>query len=179
MSKLSLFLTILTCLVLCKPSEAQIYSRVHELFPFIGLYAPDRFQSSMTVGVRYENHLSQRFSFGGTIGFAKAEQKFFQQAVGFAAEQGSDAVIFYNGRIAYGFPLASVIPYLTAGLGVTRQHSESNFTVSLGIGTKIPLGEKTYLRWEMNDHIFSSGQDNTSWTNNNLEFSAGISFFLQ
>ncbi|MCH8982248.1 hypothetical protein IH922_09555, partial [candidate division KSB1 bacterium] len=67
----------------------------------------------------------------------------------------------------------------TEGLGVPRQHSESNLTLSLGIGTKVPMGEKTYLRWEMNDHIFSSGQDNTSWTNNNLEFSAGISFFLQ
>lgn len=179
MSKFSLSLLLLFCFGLSKPVAAQTYSRVHELFPFLGLYAPDRFQSSMTVGVRYENHLSQRFAFGGTIGFAKAEQKFFQQAVGLAVEQGSATVIFYNGRIAYGFPLASVIPYLTAGLGVTRQHSESNLTVSLGVGTKIPVGEKTYLRWEMNDHIFSSGQDNTAWTNNNLEFSAGISFFLQ
>jgi len=76
-SKFSLFLTILTCFVISKPVAAQTYSRVHELFPFLGLYAPDRFQSSMTVGVRYENHLSQRFAFGGTIGFAKAEQKSF------------------------------------------------------------------------------------------------------
>lgn len=179
MSKISLSLIAFVCLSLCKSVAAQTYSRVHELFPFIGLYAPDRFQSSMTVGVRYENHLNPRFSFGGTLGFAKAEQKFFQQAVGLAAEQGSATVVFYNGRVAYGFPISNVVPYLTAGLGVTRQHSESNLTLSLGIGTKVPLGEKTHLRWEMNDHIFSSGQANTSWTNNNLEFSVGFSFFLQ
>jgi len=160
-------------------ANAQVSSKVHELYPFLGLYAPDRFESSIAFGVRYEHHFDYRLSLGASVGFAQAGQEFFQNAVGFAAEQGSSTVIFYNGRITHTFPVGQVIPYGVVGLGVTRQHSESNLTISLGLGTKIPVGERTYLRWEMNDHIFSSGQDNTSHTNNNLEFSVGISFFLQ
>jgi len=160
-------------------AKAQFDSRVHELYPFLGLYAPDRFESSLALGIRYEHHFDDRLSLGASVGFAKAGQEFFQEAVGVAAEQGSATVIFYNGRVTHTFPMGAVIPYGVIGLGVTRQHSESNLTISLGIGTKIPIGRITYLRYEVNDYIFSSGEDNTSYTNHNLEFSVGISFYLQ
>lgn len=175
--KTVLFLIILLSLI--RPGAAQNTSMVHELYTKVGLYAADRFQNSFTGGICYDYHFDRRFSLGASIGFAKAGQDYFQE-VGLAApEQGSATVIYYNGRITHAFPVGSVIPYGVIGLGVTQQHSESNFTVSIGIGTKIPLGKKTYLRYEFNDHIFSSGQNNTAWTNNNLEFSAGISFYLQ
>jgi len=177
--KFLIWMVIVASLGLSIPMEAQNVLRVHELYPFVGLYAPDRFQSSFSVGVRYEHHFDQRLSLGGTIGFAKAGQDFFQK-IGFAApEQGSSTVIFYNGRVTQSFPVGTVIPYVAVGLGVTRQHSESNLSFNIGVGTKIPLGKKTFLRYEFNDHIFSSGQDNISWTNNNLEFAVGISFYLQ
>ncbi len=179
MRKFLLGLLIISGLGIQRPSIAQPVSRVHELFPFGGLYAPDRFQNSLCIGVSYEHHFDHRLSLGATIGFAKAGQDFFQKALGAAPEQGSSTVIFYNGRVTHAFPVGKVIPYGVFGLGVTRQHSESNLTFSLGIGTKFPIGEKTYLRYEINDHIFSSGQGNTSWTNNNLEFAVGISFYLQ
>lgn len=176
--KFLLFLFIIN-LGMGTSTYAQTSARVHELFPFAGFYAPDRFQNSLALGVRYEHHFDERLSLGATIGFAKAGQDFFQQ-VGLAApEQGSSTVIYYNGRVTHSLPVGRVIPYAVVGLGVTRQHSESNLTFSLGIGTKFPIGTKTYLRYEINDHIFSSGQDNTSWTNNNLEFAVGISFYLQ
>ncbi|MFQ5637935.1 MAG: outer membrane beta-barrel protein, partial [bacterium] len=160
-------------------TNAQPVSEVHELYPFMGVYAPDRFQNSFAVGIRYEHHVDNRLSLGATLGFAKAGQEFVQQALGAAPEQGSSAVIFYSGRVTHIFPFGRIIPYVVAGLGVTRQHSESNLTLSLGFGAKFPIGERTYLRYEFNDHIFTSGENNTAWTNNNLEFSAGISFFLQ
>ncbi|MFQ5603760.1 MAG: outer membrane beta-barrel domain-containing protein [bacterium] len=173
------YLTILILQLFWDSLFGQNISREHELFPFVGFYAPDRFQNSLTLGVRYENHLDRRFAFGATVGFAKAGQDFFQKAVGAAAEQGSATVIFYDGRLTYAMRMNEVIPYGVFGLGVTRQHSESNLTLSLGVGIKFPAGEKSYWRFEINDHIFSSGQGNTSWTNNNLEISGGISFYLQ
>ncbi len=159
--------------------KSQNSSMVHELYPVVGLYAADRFQNSFAGGIRYDYHFDRRFSLGASIGFAKAGQDYFQK-VGLAApEQGSSSVLYYNGRVTQAFPVGSVTPYGVIGLGVTKQHSESNFTVTLGIGTKIPLGKKIYLRYEFSDHIFSSGQNNTAWTNNNLEFSVGLSFYLQ
>ena len=94
-------------------------------------------------------------------------------------EQGSSSVLHYDGRFSYAFPVGTVIPYGTVGLGVTRQHSESNLTLSFGIGTRVPIGKKAYMRYEINDNIFTSCKGNTSFTNHNLEFALGISFFLQ
>lgn len=175
-----LYLSILFMLLnFAKTGKSQNSSMVHELYPVVGIYAADRFQTSFTGGIRYDYHFDRRFSLGASIGFAKAGQDYFQK-VGLAApEQGSSSVIYYNGRVTQAFPIGSVTPYGVIGLGVTKQHSESNFTVTVGIGTKIPLGKKIYLRYEFSDHIFSSGQNNTAWTNNNLEFSTGISFYLQ
>ncbi len=179
MKKLILLLILINAFLISNSLAAQPVSRVHELFPFAGLYAPDRFQHSIALGVRYEYHFDARLSLGATLGFAKAGQDFFQKALGAAPEQGSSTVIFYNGRVTRTFPFRGVVPYGVLGLGVTRQHSESNLTISMGIGTKFPIGARTYMRFEFNDHIFTSGQGNTSWTNNNLEFATGISFFLQ
>lgn len=179
MNKTILSAILINAVLITIPLAAQPISRVHELFPFAGLYAPDRFQNSIALGVRYEYHFDARLSLGATLGFAKAGQDFFQKALGAAPEQGSSTVIFYSGRVTRTFIYRGVIPYGTLGLGVTRQHSESNLTISPGAGVKFPVGARTYLRFEINDHIFTSGQGNTSWTNNNLEFAAGISFFLQ
>ncbi|HEX9654858.1 MAG TPA: outer membrane beta-barrel domain-containing protein [bacterium] len=179
MKRVILSIIFINAFLIASPLLAQSISRVHELYPFVGLYAPDRFQNSITLGVRYEYHFDARLSLGATLGFAKAGQDFFQKALGAAPEQGSSTVIFYNGRLTRMFPFRGVIPYGVLGLGVTRQHSESNLTVSLGMGIKFPIGARTYIRFEMNDHIFASGQGNTSWTNNNIEFAGGISFFLQ
>ncbi|MFQ5649860.1 MAG: outer membrane beta-barrel domain-containing protein [bacterium] len=170
---------LLASLPLACSAFAQSGSKVHELFPFTGFYAADRFQNSLNFGIRYEHHFDQRLSLGATVGFARAGQDFLQK-VGLAApEQGSSTVVYYSGRVTHSLPLGRVVPYGTVGLGVTRQHSESNLTVSLGVGTKFPIGKTTYLRYEINDHIFSSGQEDTSWLNNNLEFAIGVSFFLQ
>ncbi|NIR51626.1 outer membrane beta-barrel domain-containing protein [candidate division KSB1 bacterium] len=179
MKKIALFFLLPILFGMSEPVSAQGVKQVHELYPFIGVYAPDRFQNSIALGVRYEQHLDDRWSFGATLGFAKAGQEFFQRALGAAPEQGSSTVIFYHGRVTYDFPFGGVTPYTVGGLGVTRQHSESNLTLSLGFGTKFPIGERTRLRYEFNDHIFTSGENNTAWTNNNLEFSVGISFYLQ
>lgn len=179
MRKYAIVFLLLVNAGLCSRASAQSAPLVHELYLSLGLYAPDRFQNSISASVRYEYHFDPKFSLGAAVGFAKAGQDFFQK-VGLAApEQGSSTVIYYDGRVTQAFPVGQVIPYAVAGLGITRQHSESNLTITLGIGTKIPIGERSFLRYEINDHIFSSGQGNTSWTNNNLEFSAGFSFYLE
>lgn len=151
----------------------------HELFPFAGVYAPDRFQSSVNIGFRYDYHFADHLALGASVGFAKAGQTFFQQ-VGIAApEQGSANVLYYNGRISFYRAFGRAIAYLVGGVGVTRQHSESNLTGSIGVGTKFPVGRIIYLRYEVNDHIFRSGKDATAWTNNNLEVAVGLSFSLR
>jgi len=177
--KISASFSLLFLLAAASVGSAQNSQPVHELFPYTGFYAPDRFQNSLNFGVRYEYHFERRLSFGATLGFASAGQDYFQQLGLPAPEQGSSTVIYYNGRVTHSRPIGSVIPYVTAGLGVTRQHSESNLTLSIGIGTKFPIGKTTYLRYEINDHIFSSGQGNNSWTNNNIEVALGVSFFLR
>jgi outer membrane beta-barrel protein len=158
---------------------AQAASTDHEMYLHTGFYAADRFQNSLNIGIAYDFHFASRFSMGASFGFARAGQEYIQKVLSAAPEQGSSAVIYYNGRITHSVPFGKIVPYSIIALGVTRQHSESNLTFSLGLGTKFPIGRTTYIRYEINDHIFSSGKDNTAWTNNNLEISIGVSFFLQ
>jgi outer membrane beta-barrel protein len=179
MKKTILLLMIGQAVLFAHAASAQGVSRVHEFFPFAGLYAADRFQNSFSAGFRYEFHFDDKLALGASVGFARASQDYYQKVLRVSPEQGSASVVFYNGRLTHAFPIGKVIPYAVFGMGVTKQHSESNFTFTLGLGTKFPIGKRTYIRYEINDHLFSSGQGITAWTNNNLEFALGLSFFLQ
>ena len=82
MKKFSIVAAVFMSLSLYCPVYAQRISQVHELFPFIGLYAPDRFQSSVTFGARYEYHIDPRFSFGATVVSQKQGRVFFRKSAG-------------------------------------------------------------------------------------------------
>ncbi len=141
----------------------------HEVAPFIGFYAPDRFQTSMAFGLRYYYKLDDRFAFGALFGMAQAKQDYFKKISTFYPELGSDRVVYYGLRVMHSPAVKPVIPYLLVHLGLTQIHDESNLTFAIGLGTQILTNRNFTLRYEMVDYLFTSGKDATSWTNNNLE----------
>jgi outer membrane beta-barrel protein len=157
---------------------AQSGGRNHELVPFIGMYAPDRFETSFSFGVRYHYRIDSRFGVGATFGIASAKQDYVEKVTRFRPDLGSDRVMYYTARMTQTFSSGAAEPYMAIGLGLTRQHDESNFTFSLGGGTRIRLSDKLALRYELVDNIFSSGTKGTSYTANNLEILVGVGFFL-
>ncbi|MCG3118409.1 MAG: hypothetical protein ALAOOOJD_00609 [bacterium] len=151
---------------------------IHEITPFLGMYAPDRFETSVAIGVRYYYQIDKRYSVGGIVGFARAKQDFLRNTNGLNLLPGSNQVFYHGARATYAFLNGKVEPYGLAHLGLTRLYDENSFTFGWGIGTKVRLNPNVVLRYEFLNYIFSSGRDNNTWTNKNIEVSLGLGYSL-
>ena len=166
-------------------SSLQLYSqpakkpKLHELAPYVGVYAPDRFETSLAFGVRYYYRISRFYAAGGVLGFAHARQSYLRKTSNFVPVAGSDRVL-YNGVRLYRTLLlrTPVQPYLIAQLGLTRLLDENNLTVALGLGTRIMYSKNMNLRYEIVTHFFRTGVGNTAWTNKNIEIAFALGFYL-
>ncbi len=149
---------------------------LHEITPFLGFYAPDRFETSMALGVRYYYQIDQRYSVGVILGFARSKQDFLRRTNTLNLLPGSDRV-FYNGvRAAHTFLNGKVEPYALIHLGLTRLYDENSFTYGLGLGARVRLNPRVSFRYEFFNYIFSSGRGNNVWTNKNIEASLGFGY---
>ncbi len=155
-------------------------STQHEIAPFIGLYAPDRFDNSFAYGVRYFYRLNARHTAGLLLGFAGAKQDFVRKVSGIAPVSGSERMIYHAVRVTRDVIMRSRIqPYLIGQLGLTQVHDENNFTLAAGIGTRIMRSRTLNMRYEIVLHVYRSGANNLAWTNTNLEFSFAFGYYLQ
>ena len=178
MKKVLLCFVMIVILFNSMKASAQNGARNHELAPIIGLYAPDRFETSFSIGLRYFYKIDSRFGVGASFGIAKAKQDYLEKVTLIRPDLGGDTVLYYNARLTQTFFNGATEPYMVFGLGLTKQHDESNFTFSLGGGTRVRLSRKLTMRYELIDNIFSSGMKNASYTANNLEILIGVGFFL-
>ena len=150
----------------------------HELAPFIGVYAPDRFETSFAFGLRYFYNMDRRTSFGAVVGLARAQQSFLVRASGVAAVPGSDRVLFHGARACRTLMLGRIEPYALAHVGLTKLYDQNSFTFGLGLGTRIFARRKFALRYEFVNYLFSSGRGITKWTNKNIEVALLLGYYL-
>lgn len=169
-----IFLGIAETFAQNKPTIAS----VHELAPFLGFYAPDRFETSMALGVRYYYEIDQRYSVGLILGFARSKQDFLKRTNNLNLLPGSSRVVYNGARATHTFLNGKVEPYALLHLGLTRLYDQNSFTYGLGIGTKVRLNPKVVFRYEFLNYIFSNGRDSNSWTNKNIEIALGIGYSL-
>lgn len=152
---------------------------VHEIAPYVGFYAPDRFETSFNAGVRYFYSIDRRFGVGAVLGFARAQQEFLKRQLdGAALVAGSDRVVFHGARAVQYFPSGKVEPYLAFHLGLTRFYGESSLTYGFGAGTKVALNQKFSFRYEFFNYLFSNGRDAAAWTNKNIEVAFMLGYHL-
>jgi hypothetical protein len=178
-----LFLSVaaLFWLTVLLPSAAYSQNKpasVHEIAPFLGFYAPDRFETSLAVGVRYHYHIDQRYSVGVIIGFASSKQDFVRRTNGLNLLPGSSRVFYHGARATHTFLKGKVEPYALLHLGLTRLYDENSFTYGLGVGTKVSINPKISFRYEFINYIFASGRDLNTWTNKNIEVALGFGYTL-
>ncbi len=159
-------------------AQSRRFLPEHELAPFVGIYAPDRFETSFAFGVRYFYNLDRRTSFGAILGIAHARQNFLRQASSVAVVPGSERVLYHGARAARTLFLGRVEPYLIGHLGLTKLYDQNSFTLGIGLGTRIFAQRKFALRYEFNNYIFSSGRGLSKWTNKNLEVSFLLGYYL-
>lgn len=162
------------------PSFSQAPSvSVHEIAPYLGFYAPDRFETSFNAGLRYFYSIDRRFGVGAVLGFARAQQDFIKRQLdGAALVAGSDRVVFHGARAVQYFPSGKVEPYLAFHLGLTRFYGENSLTYGFGAGTKVAITKKLSFRYEFFNYIFSNGRDAAAWTNKNIEVAFMLGYHL-
>lgn len=159
-------------------AEKRLDPEVHKLAPTIGVYAPDRFRTTLSASLRYEYNMRKSYAFGVSAGAVNVSQEYFADAGMGAPEQGEAFSIFYYGRFLKTAPMGPFTRYGILGFGITRQHSESNITGEIGAGLRIPWTGNYTMDLEVNDYIFPSDHVDGFFINNNMEVSLGISFFL-
>lgn len=162
-------------------ARAQTQARkaaTHELAPYLGFYAPDRYETSLAYGVRYFYNIDRRFGVGAVLGFARAKQDFVRRVSNITLQSGSDRVVYHGARATQTFSNGKIEPYLIFHIGLTRLYSQNSFTFGLGLGTKVMTNRKFALRYEFNNYLFTSGRDNGAWTNKNLEMALVLGYYL-
>lgn len=160
-------------------AQSKKSARLHELAPFAGIYAPDRFETSLAFGVRYYYRINRVYAAGAVLGFAHAKQDYLRKTSNFVPVAGSDRVIYNGARLYRSFLIRTPVqPYLIFQLGLTHLLDENNLTFALGLGTRIMYSNNMSLRYEILAHLFRSGVDNTAWTNKNIEIAFAFGFYL-
>ncbi len=168
-------------------SQTQIRTRpqtqtrkiaAHELAPYFGFYAPDRYETSLAYGIRYFYNIDRRFGVGAVLGFARAKQDFVRRVSNITLQTGSDRVVYHGARATQSFPSGKIEPYLIFHVGLTRLYGQNSFTFGFGLGTKVMTKRNFSLRYEFNNYIFTSGRDNNAWTNKNLEMALALGYYL-
>ena len=160
-------------------SQTRNSPQQHELAPFVGIYAPDRFETSLAFGVRYYYRIDRVYTAGAVLGFANAKQDYLRKTSNFVPAAGSERVLFNAVRLYRTLLIRTPVqPYLMTQLGLTRLYDENNLTFGFGLGTRVLYSKNMNFRYEMILHFFKSGVDNAAWTNKNIEIAFAFGFFL-
>ncbi len=138
---------------------------------YLGYYFPDEegVDEDLTYGIRLGHRLSDRFGLEGTLGryetevfFVDVEAIFADLSLVFFTNPGSTAEFLIFGGPGWAF--------LEAEAG-SMEATEDSLTAHLGVGLKIALGERTYLRPDVRGRWFEEGEDDLD-----LEVSLALGF---
>lgn len=168
---------------------AKIDSENIEITPYIGILSIEDFDSSLVYGVRAAVHLSERLFIEGSYGWAKGDKTSYEELSGGGSLITDDERDYTFWDVSFGLNLfageawlfskayASNF-YLIAGAGSTEFGPKKWSTINLGAGYRLFLSDWMALRMDVRDHLFNRdifGEDDQT---NNIEISAGLSFFF-
>jgi hypothetical protein len=158
----------LTCLAVAGPAQAHVPAQSTELDWHVGLMDYDTAEDDLLLGVYLGRNLSDGWGL----------------EAGFGLTPGEDFKgYFFNGNGVYNINVAAwerFVPFVTAGAGLFSMapevgDSQTDFAINFGGGAKAFLTPRLALRGDIRDHVVFSDPDAT----HNLQFSAGLSYFIR
>ena len=169
----------------------RIPSKDFALGLLAGTFATQNFGSHRLTGLRLGYHITEDFFVESVYGRTTADDKVYRRlnggvggvfstetvnvdyynlSVGFNALPGE---VFLGGR--YARPIAL---YLIAGVGSTKFDVQRRQTVNFGWGVRLMLADWAALQVDMRDHVFSLDLLGRRESTQNIEMSAGLTFFF-
>jgi outer membrane beta-barrel protein len=167
----------------------RIPSNDFEIGLLAGTYATQNFGSSAVVGVRLGYHITEDFFVEGVYAQTKVSDESFRQILpGGVFAQQKQTLKYYNvsvgynllpGEVFFGKNVAKASAmYLIGGVGSTDFAGERHQTFNVGLGMRLFLKDWAALQVDMRDHIFSLDLLGKRQSTQNLELTAGVTFFF-
>jgi len=156
---------------------------------FAGTYATENFGSSAVYGLRLGYHITEDVFVEGVYARTDVSDENFRRILpGGVFPQPKETLSYYNlsagynvlpGEVFFGrrFAKTSAL-YLIAGIGSTRFLEQRKQTVNFGLGLRVFLKDWFSLQVDLRDHVYSLDLLGRRQSTQNLELSAGATFFF-
>ena len=167
----------------------QYPSRDISLGLYGGTYATQNFGAAGVGGLRLAYHVTEDVFVDATLGQSKVSDDAFRQVLpGGIFVNKKETLSYYNlsagynvlpGEVFFGRGLAKPMQgYILAGVGSTKFAGQRRQTVHAGFGLRLLLGDGFALQADVRDHVFSMDLLGQRQTTQNLEVTAGLSFYF-
>ncbi len=156
---------------------------------FVGTYATQNFGASLVYGVRLGYAITEDFFVEGAYAQTNVSDETFRQILpGGVFGKEKEKLSYYNLAAGYNVlpgevfiganrALASAF-YLLGGLGSTNFNDQQRQTIVLGVGARVFMKDSFAFQVDMRDYIFSLDLLGKSQSTQNLELTAGFSFYF-
>lgn len=165
-------------------------SKDFEVGLFGGVYGTQSFGNSGVAGVRLGYHITEDFFVESALAQTKVSDKTFEEIFpGSGPLADTDKKLtYYNlsagynvlpGEVFIGsrWAKASSI-YVLAGVGSTKFANQRRQTFNFGLGFRVLFSDRIAARVDMRDHVFSYDLLGVRQNSNNLELTAGLSYYF-
>jgi outer membrane beta-barrel protein len=164
-------------------------SKDFEIGVFAGTYATQNFGASAVVGLKAGYHITEDIFVEAAFGQTKVNDEAFRQILpGGVFVNQTEKLSYYNlsagynilpGEIFIGRNTAKASQfYLIGGVGSTKFVDQKRQTVNLGFGMRVYFTDKMAVQVDMRDHIFSLDLLGKRQNTQNLELTAGFTYFF-
>lgn len=156
---------------------------------FAGTYSTENFGSNTVYGGRLGYHITEDFFVEGTYGESKVSDANFRQVLpGGVFPNLEERLTYYNlsagynllpGEVFFGsrYAKASAL-YLIAGIGSTKFLEQRKQTVNFGLGLRVFYKDWGAVQVDLRDHVYSLDLLGRRQNTQNLELTAGFTFFF-
>jgi len=160
-----------------------------ELGAYTGAYATENFGTSWVYGARIGYHLTEDFFVQGVYAQTKVTDEAFRQILpGGIFESKTQKLNYYNLSVGYNILPGEVFLFssrarpsqlfIIGGVGSTKFVDQNKPTYNFGFGFRVFLTDYASLQLDLRDHIFSLDLLGKSQSTQNLELTAGLSFYF-
>ncbi len=156
---------------------------------YTGSYSTQNFGTSWVYGAKVGYHITEDFFVEGVYGQTNVSDELFRQILpGGVFPQEKQKLAYYNLSIGYNLLPGEIFLggrrarpsqfYLVAGVGSTKFADQRRPTFNVGFGYRVYLADWAALQLDLRDHIFSLDLLGTRQSTQNVELTAGLSFFF-
>jgi outer membrane beta-barrel protein len=165
-------------------------SKDFEIGTFAGVFSTQDFGAAPVVGLRAGYHITEDFFAQATFGRTKITDETFRLIFPGGGVFPTETVrlTYYNlsvgvnvlpGEVFIGRNIAKASQiYLIGGVGSTKVNDQNRQTVNIGFGTRVYFNDKFAVQVDVRDHVFSLDLLAKRKSMQNLELTAGLTYFF-